>query len=252
MNGAVSPQQGSEVVAPESTRHVAGAKAQVPGDRSRPEDHPPANHAQNSGGEREGAAWKVDVLGVLRRRWLIIVACALLIPMGPIFWVLGEEPTYRSESLIAVAPPEPKEPDYPYVPAFETARTVRDVVLSQGVAADASAAMGGQPSASDIQERVSAEAEPKGWQTVAVRTDASSPAAAQELNQVVVDAALPSSREAVREGSRVVVAVTAGAGEPLDRPKWPQVLAIVGLALLIGLVIATIVDMIAAVRGARE
>lgn len=201
---------------------------------------------------RQGSPWKVDFFGVLRRRWWIISLCVVFVPIGPLIWIIGEQPTYRSQSLIAVAPPAPEEPDYVYVPAFETARTVRDVLLSRGVAIDTSEALGGQPSASEVEERISAEAEPEGWQTIELSSEGPSQEAAQDLNQAVIDAALPAARRAARARSRIVTAVGPSPGESIERARWPQVIVVIGLVGLIGLILATVVDVIAALRRSTE
>lgn len=243
---------------PLAQRGRNGARADDPNgvaaERNR-ERHPGADEQRlaASSADPPASPWRVDVLGVLRRRWWIIVGCLVLLPIVPIVWLLDEEPVYRSESLVAVAPPPPKEPDYIYVPAFETARTARDVILSRGVAVEASDALGGEPSADEIEARISATAEPEGWQSIAVSSEGASPEAARELNEAVVDAALPAARTAVRPESRVVTAVPPDVGESIDRAAWPLILAVIGVAgLMIGLLIATSVDVGAQLRRSKR
>ena len=192
--------------------------------------------------------WSLDVWRIARERWPVAAICTVALSIAPLALVLTADATYRSEALVAVAPPQPVEPDYAYVPAFETNRTVRDVLVSDGAAVATSDALGGEPTPDEVQARVAVTSEPDGWQTITVRADGPSAEEARLLAATLVRTGLPSARSAVRTRSRVVLAVPASEGQPVPDSPWVNVAAVLGLSLLAGFLVAVLVDLVARTR----
>ncbi len=240
MTVAGEPARGAR---PTSSRAMAAAPQTT---RRAVEDGPVGREAPPQPNPPPGRA--LDVWRIIRQRWWIVAIAAVVLAIAPLGLVLTADPEYRSEALVAVAPPEPVEPDYAYVPAFETSRTVRDVLVSRGVAVATSDALGGDPTPDEVQSRVAVTSEPDGWQTIAVRADGPSAEEARLLASTLVGTGLPPARDAVRERSRVVVAVPASQGQAIPDSPWVAVAAVIGLSVLAGFLVAVLVDVVARTR----
>jgi hypothetical protein len=172
---------------------------------------------------------------MLARRWRLVLTAGLAAAAGALGALAVQEPPFRSTAVVAVSAAPPGEP------VSSVAQTVRDVLAFEvAVAPDGPGAIG-LPGRDELRERVRATISGSGFATVTAEYEGSSPASARELARTALPAGVAAARSAL-PGARIVIA--AGPSEPRQVPRavLSVALAVIGVALVVGILAAILAD----------
>jgi capsular polysaccharide biosynthesis protein len=183
----------------------------------------------------------VSLVAALRRQRLLMAVVGVLIAVAVAAGLATRPPVYRSVAVVTVAPPPPAPPDYGYIPAFETARTARDIVQSPAVADEVARRLGGRLTPGEVASRIDVTAG-SGWQTLTIVNEDGSPTDAEALARASLEIGLTAAADALPENSQLEPAGRPSAATEVRRPLALQVVMVLGVAVAGAVLIGLLAD----------